>query len=47
MKPEIHMNPSQRGHVNKHHSARAFRRDSTRTKNINMAQAPMRGGWRL
>lgn len=36
-----------RSHVNKHHSAKAFKRDSSRTKSANMAGAPMRGGWRL
>lgn len=33
--------------VNKHAAARGFRRDASRTKSVNMARAPMRGGWRL
>jgi len=33
--------------VNKHSSARKFRRDTMRTKQANMAGPSMRGGWRL
>lgn len=36
-----------RGHVNKHRSARSFRRNTMRTKSINLRGAPMRGGIRL
>ena len=36
-----------RGRVNKNHSARKFRRNTMRTKAINMRGAPMRGGIRL
>lgn len=36
-----------RSGVNKGAAARGFRRDGTRTKRINAAAAPMRGGWRL
>ena len=34
-------------HVNKHGSAKAFRRASRKTKAANMRTAPMRGGIRL
>lgn len=33
--------------VNKHKSARSFRRSSARTKSANVAPSPQRGGWRL
>lgn len=33
--------------VNKGRAARAFRGDTARSKRINVAAAPMRGGWRL
>lgn len=33
--------------VNKSAAARGFRSDVARTKRVNMAAAPMRGGWRL
>lgn len=33
--------------VNKHHSAKSFRRNSNRTKAINLAPPPQRGGYRL
>lgn len=33
--------------VSKYSSAKKFRKDSTRTKSINMRGAPMRGGIRL
>jgi len=33
--------------VNKTESAKSFRQKSTRTKAINVAPPPMRGGWRL
>lgn len=36
-----------RSRVNKGRSARAFRRNSRKTKAANMRGAPMRGGWRL
>lgn len=41
------MNPSKRFPVNKHASAKAFRRASKRTKAPNVAPHPARGGWRL
>lgn len=33
--------------VNKGAAARGFRGDTMRSKRINVAAAPMRGGWRL
>lgn len=36
-----------RSRVNKGRAARAFRKATTRTKGINMAPPPMRGGIRL
>lgn len=33
--------------VNKHRSAGKFRRDVSRTKLVNIAPKPMRGGYRL
>lgn len=36
-----------RGRVNKRSSARHFRRNTMRTKAINLVGAPMRGGIRL
>jgi len=33
--------------VNKYKSAKSFRRQTTKTKSINMRNAPMRGGYRL
>lgn len=36
-----------RSKVNKKHSAKKFRRATTRTKAANVAPAPQRGGWRL
>lgn len=36
-----------RSPVNKRSSARKFRHSIGRTKGVNMAAAPMRGGWRL
>lgn len=36
-----------RYHVNKNRAAKHFRNDVGRTKSVNMARAPMRGGWRL
>jgi len=33
--------------VNKHKAAKSFRRSVGHTKGINVAAAPMRGGWRL
>lgn len=33
--------------VNKNAAARGFRGDGMRSKRINVAAAPMRGGWRL
>ncbi|WNK14604.1 MAG: hypothetical protein [Microvirus sp.] len=41
------MKPSSRHRVNKHKSARSFRGKVARTHGKNMAQAPMRGGWRM
>jgi hypothetical protein len=40
------MRPLKRGHVNKHKSARKFRKSSGRTKARNL-KGPMRGGIRL
>lgn len=39
--------PLRRRHVDKKASAKEFRRDSTRTKALNMAPKPMRGGFRI
>lgn len=36
-----------RAPVNKHKSARKFRKQVGRTKAANLRQGPMRGGWRL
>lgn len=36
-----------RKNVNKHHSARKFNAQNSRTKSINLRGAPMRGGIRL
>lgn len=36
-----------RFNVNKHKAARSFRSSTGQTKAVNMARAPMRGGWRL
>lgn len=36
-----------RSSVNKGKAARGFRGDGMRTKRMNVAAAPMRGGWRL
>lgn len=36
-----------RMHVNKHKSAAQFRRNTKHTKAANVANGPMRGGWRL
>lgn len=33
--------------VNKGRAARSFRKNVGMTKAVNMARAPMRGGWRL
>lgn len=33
--------------VNKGRAARAFTKSTNHTKGVNMAMAPMRGGWRL
>lgn len=44
---EVDMKPSSRQGVNKHSSAKQFRRDSSRTKALNMAPRPMRGGFRI
>lgn len=33
--------------VNKHRGAKGFRRDVARTKMVNIAPKPMRGGYRL
>lgn len=42
----VPMRPSRRQPVNKHQSARLFRKAVTRTKGANM-QGLARGGWRL
>lgn len=36
-----------RHHVNKHKSAKQFRRNTGKTKQANLAGPPMRGGFRL
>ena len=36
-----------RGRVNKHRSAKSFRRNTMRTKEVNLRGAPMRGGIRF
>lgn len=36
-----------RYNVNKHHGAKQFRRDVSRTKLVNVSPKPMRGGYRL
>lgn len=41
------MRPVKRSSVNKHKSARKFRRQVSRTKAANMSPSPMRGGIRL
>lgn len=41
------MRPVSRRPVNKRSSARRFRKNVRRTKAPNIAQMPMRGGWRL
>lgn len=41
------MRPLSRSGVSKGRSASQFRRSVSRTKGPNVAQAPMRGGWRL
>jgi hypothetical protein len=41
------MKPLKRKPVNKHHSAKVFRKNVAHTKKPNVAAAPMRGGWRL
>lgn len=41
------MKPLKRKHVNKHSSAKKFRKNVRRTKKPNIVAAPMRGGWRL
>lgn len=41
------MRPVKRKHVNKHKSAGNFRNNVQRTKYINLAPPPMRGGYRL
>lgn len=41
------MRPVSRGNVNKHHSASQFRGNVKRTKVVNIAPPPMRGGYRL
>lgn len=41
------MKPLRRGPVNKHRSARKFRKHVSRTHGRNIMPVPMRGGWRL
>lgn len=41
------MRPLKRGAVNKRKSVRSFKRNSSKTKGLNMRGAPMRGGIRL
>jgi len=41
------MRPVKRHGVNKYHSAKKFRKNSSRTKAANMNGGLARGGWRL
>lgn len=41
------MRPVRRGGVNKHASANSFKQNVKRTKVVNIAPPPMRGGYRL
>lgn len=41
------MRPVKRGRVNKFRSARKFRGQAHRSKQVNLRGSPMRGGWRL
>lgn len=41
------MKPLKRKPVNKHASAKKFRKGVSKTKLANLVKAPMRGGWRL
>lgn len=41
------MRPLKRKPANKFRGAKKFRKDSARTKAVNMSSAPMRGGIRL
>lgn len=41
------MRPVSRSHVNKHASARQFKRNVRTVAAANMQIGPMRGGWRL
>lgn len=41
------MRPVKRSPVNKHGSAKAFRRQAGKTKKVNVSPGPMRGGIRL
>lgn len=41
------MRPVKRGYVSKGHSAKKFKHNVGHTKHVNVARAPMRGGWRL
>ena len=41
------MRPLKRHHVSKHKSARKFRKHVSKTKRVNLAPTPMRGGFRL
>lgn len=41
------MKPLKRHGANKRYQAKAFNRNSGRTKAANMSINPMRGGWRL
>lgn len=41
------MRPVKRSYVSKGSSASKFRRNVSRTKAVNTASAPQRGGWRL
>lgn len=41
------MRPLKRSHVNKHRSAKTFRKHTMHTKAANMRVGPMRGGIRL
>jgi len=41
------MKPLSRNRVNKHKSAKRFKKNVSHTKAANMKLNPMRGGWRL
>lgn len=42
-----HMRPLKRNFTNKRHSAKTFRKNTSRTHRLNMGPTPNRGGFRL